>query len=55
METWHDIIGGPTFADAICDRIVYNAHKITLKGDGSIRKIIKKDIFRPDIGLNTYK
>lgn len=39
IETWHDIIGEPTFADAICDRIVHNAHKITLKGDESMRKI----------------
>jgi len=39
IDSWHDIIGEPTFADAICDRVVHNAHKIILKGDESMRKI----------------
>jgi hypothetical protein len=29
---WHDIIGEPTIADAIPDRIVHNAHRLKLKG-----------------------
>jgi DNA replication protein DnaC len=29
---WHGWIGDPTLADAILDRLVHNAHKITLKG-----------------------
>lgn len=37
VSKWHDIIGEPTIADAILDRIVHNAHKINLKGD-SMRK-----------------
>jgi len=37
VTTWHDIIGEPTMADAILDRIVHNAHKITLTGE-SMRK-----------------
>ena len=37
IDMWHDIIGDPTFADAICDRIVHNAHKIILTGE-SMRK-----------------
>jgi len=32
LEHWHDMIGEPTFGDAILDRLVHNAHKITLKG-----------------------
>ena len=31
IDTWHDIIGDPTLADAICDRVIHNAHKIMLK------------------------
>lgn len=37
IDTWHDVIGDPTLADAICDRVVHNAHKIILTGE-SMRK-----------------
>jgi DNA replication protein DnaC len=37
LDLWHDAIGDPTFADAICDRIVHNAHKIVMTGE-SMRK-----------------
>jgi len=37
IEKWHDNIGDPTIADAICDRLIHNAHKIKLKGE-SMRK-----------------
>jgi DNA replication protein DnaC len=37
MSHWHECIGDPTLADAICDRLVHNAHQLTLKG-GSLRK-----------------
>jgi DNA replication protein DnaC len=32
FEHWHDVVGDATFADAILDRLVHNAHRITLKG-----------------------
>ncbi|NJS14209.1 MAG: ATP-binding protein [Sphingopyxis sp.] len=37
VARWHDMIGEPTIADAILDRIVHNAHRIQLEGD-SMRK-----------------
>ncbi len=37
VKAWHEAIGEPTLADAICDRLVHNAHRIELKG-GSMRK-----------------
>jgi len=37
VDAWHDYLGDPTLADAILDRLVHNAHRITLKG-GSMRK-----------------
>jgi len=37
VAKWHELIGEPTLADAILDRIVHNAHKIILKGE-SLRK-----------------
>ena len=32
VETWHDYIAHPTIADAVLDRLVHNAHKLTMKG-----------------------
>ena len=32
ISEWHAWIGDPTLADAILDRLVHNAHKLTLKG-----------------------
>lgn len=29
---WHDHLADPTTADAICDRVLHNAHRIVLKG-----------------------
>lgn len=37
VEAWHDVIGEPTFADAILDRLVHNAHRLALDGP-SLRK-----------------
>lgn len=37
MEEWHNVIGDPTLADAILDRLVHNAYKINLRGE-SMRK-----------------
>ena len=36
-RTWHEALSDPTIADAICDRLVHNAHVITLRGP-SMRK-----------------
>jgi len=41
VDKWHDLIGDPTLADAILDRLIHSAYKIELKG-GSMRK--KKSI-----------
>jgi DNA replication protein DnaC len=30
---WHEAIGEPTLADAICDRLLHNAYKLPLKGE----------------------
>lgn len=37
VEHWYELIGDPTFADAIMDRLIHNAYKFCLKGD-SMRK-----------------
>ena len=46
IEKWHDLLGEPTFADAILDRLVHNAYKLKLKG-GSLRKK-KTRLTQPD-------
>lgn len=43
INKWHQIIGEPTLADAILDRLVHNAYKINLKGD-SMRKTNAKTL-----------
>ena len=37
VSKWHDLIGDPTLADAILDRLIHSAYKIELEG-GSMRK-----------------
>jgi len=37
---WHAVIGDPNQADALCDRLLHNAHRIPLKG-ASMRRTKK--------------
>ena len=37
VDRWHDLIGIPTLADAILDRVIHNAYRIELAGE-SLRK-----------------
>jgi len=37
-KEWHAVIADETIADAVCDRLVHNAHKVKLVGE-SIRKL----------------
>jgi DNA replication protein DnaC len=32
IKAWHEAIGDPTLADAICDRLVHTAHRLELQG-----------------------
>lgn len=38
VDHWHELVGDATFGDAILDRLVHHAHRITLTG-GSLRKL----------------
>ena len=42
VAQWHDHVGDPTIADAICDRLLHNAHRIVLQGP-SRRKVKAKE------------
>lgn len=37
-KSWHEVLGDPTIADAICDRLVHNAHLVTLRGSSMRRQ-----------------
>lgn len=39
VQDWHAALSDPTVADAILDRLVHNAYKITLRGE-SMRKVM---------------
>ena len=45
VDRWHDIIGEPTIADAILDRIVHNAHRLKLKDDSLRRKLASQQAY----------
>ncbi len=31
-KRYHEYLGDPTIADAICDRLLHNAHRVVLSG-----------------------
>jgi DNA replication protein DnaC len=43
VENWHAVIGNPTYADAILDRLVHNAQRLNLSGD-SLRRTREKPL-----------
>jgi DNA replication protein DnaC len=43
IAKWHDHLGDPTVADAICDRLLHNAHRIVLQGPSRRKEEAKKD------------
>jgi DNA replication protein DnaC len=44
VKLWHDVIGEKTIADAILDRVVYNAHRLELVGESMRKNVGKKKI-----------
>jgi DNA replication protein DnaC len=40
---WHDYLADPTLADAICDRLLNNAHRIVLKGPSKRKEENKRE------------
>lgn len=45
VDRWHEIIGDPTYADAIMDRLVHNAHRVELSGE-SLRQTRTKQTIK---------
>jgi DNA replication protein DnaC len=44
VEGWHDMIADQTYADAILDRLVHNAHRIELRGESMRRRNAKPEV-----------
>ena len=44
VDRWHDLIGEPTLADAILDRIIHNAHRLKLTGDSLCKQHAPKTV-----------
>jgi DNA replication protein DnaC len=44
IEQWHQVIGDPTYADAILDRLIHNAYRIELRGESMRKTQTKKAI-----------
>jgi DNA replication protein DnaC len=44
LEHWHAVAGDTTFADAIMDRLIHSAHRITLKGASMRRKTADPEV-----------
>jgi DNA replication protein DnaC len=38
VDHWHELVGDPTFGDAILDRLLHQAHRITLNGTSMRRR-----------------
>jgi DNA replication protein DnaC len=57
IDQWHEVIADPTIADAVLDRLIHNAHRLTLKGD-SMRKITaqraKLDAAKKNLNSNAH-
>ena len=45
VEGWYDIIGERTVADAIMDRLVYQSHRLELKGESMRKKRGQQSMF----------
>ena len=42
IEHWHEMIPNPTIADAILDRLVHNAHRLSLTGESMRKEAAKR-------------
>jgi DNA replication protein DnaC len=42
-SNWHDHIGDPTVADAVCDRLLHNAHRLVLKGPSRRKEAVSNN------------
>lgn len=44
VDQWHEVIGSPTLADAIMDRLVHNAHRLNITGESMRRQNARRSL-----------
>lgn len=44
VDQWHEVIGSPTLADAIMDRLVHNAHRLNITGESMRRRNAQRSL-----------
>ena len=49
VDAWHAVIGDPTLADAILDRLVHNAHRLELEGDSMRKRAARRPALDPEL------
>jgi hypothetical protein len=54
IEDWHGLIADATVADAILDRWVHRAHRITLHGDSLRRVQARQEVGDGPRGMDPY-
>jgi DNA replication protein DnaC len=42
VNEWYKLVGNPTVADALMDRLLHNGHRVELRGE-SMRKLAQTD------------
>ncbi|MBL7645990.1 MAG: ATP-binding protein [Candidatus Hydrogenedentes bacterium] len=52
-QHWHQLIGDPTLADSLLDRLIHNAYAITLKGESMRKKRAQNLIPEAPSGTNS--
>lgn len=43
VSNWHELIGDPTIADAVLDRLAFNSHRIEINGETARKKLYAVD------------
>jgi hypothetical protein len=54
IDRWHDIVGNPTLADAILDRVIHNAYRIELAGESMRKRRMLRPFSIPRLMTRSY-
>jgi DNA replication protein DnaC len=52
VDAWHELIGDPTLADGILDRLVHGAYRLALDGESMRRRTVRSSQNQQEEGPN---